>query len=591
MPAILSIYNYVSKIVIINSNVSWTGWKGNTCIAEIDKLKNIDTQNKIVSLRYDTTDQTAQVDYGFTWIKKNLRADYAMILDSDEVWDDSDLVRALDYIHARPNRKVYRCQMRTYIKHPLYRLSNIELCQPVVFVNAKLPDMGGGWRANNLEGPVMPGVFFHHFIHVRKDFNSVFEKIITSHASEGYAYQNMGEWIPQVWDKLPELTGKWKAGFHPNTEYPASWKGIEVISKDQLPNVLKNNSFDILERFGIMTEEREAWRPEPTRQFVIDPIRNCSINPPCKFCYHLHTQNSWSSYTWPWEKTKQCIDDGIARGNTHCQVTGGEPTIYPHIHALIEYALSRGVKTSIITNGIVSQQKAESLIASGLDSFLVSRHGLKATHDYITNRIGNYDRQVEFLNFIRDKIELRFNCVISKFNQKEIILIAEEMAAFKPKRVSWIFMNPHEAWAQDAESTGQVIADLDIASPLLNQAIAYLESAGIIASVRYFPFCRLDPKYWGNIYNDKTWFACDTKVRLLNGTSPTIKELADTYKAGEKFWVYSLNDNNELVPGLAHSPRITKKNAQCVELTLDNGDKITCTPDHLLRTRRGDYVF
>ena len=119
LPAILSVYNYVSKIVIINSNISWTGWKRNTCIEEIEKLKNFDTQNKIVSLRYDTTDQTAQVDYGFTWIKKNLRADYAMILDSDEVWDDSDLVRALDYIHARPNRKVYRCQMRTYIKHPV----------------------------------------------------------------------------------------------------------------------------------------------------------------------------------------------------------------------------------------------------------------------------------------------------------------------------------------------------------------------------------------------------------------------------------------------------------------------------------------
>lgn len=486
--AALSVYNYCERIVFVNSETSWTGWHGNTCVEEIEKLKNLDTQNKIVSLRYDTSDQTQQVEYGFQWIKQNLKADYILILDSDEVHNDEDLIRAFNFLHARPNHKVYRCQMRTYIKHPLYRLSNIELCQPVLFVNARLNNMAGGWRANNLEGPVMPGVFFHHFIHVRKDFNSVFEKIITSHASEGFEYQDMGRWISEVWNKLPNVEGEWRNGFHPHTSYPASWKGIEVITRDQLPNVLRNNEFDILERYGIMNDKAAEAKPEPTKQFVVDCIRSCSINPPCRFCYHLHTHKDWAKYDWSWEKTKQCIDDGVARGNTHLQVTGGEPTIYPHINQLIEYALSKGVKTSIITNGIVSNQKAQSLIDSGLDSFLVSRHGLKATHDYITNRAGNYDRQVQFLNFIHDKIQLRFNCVISKFNQEEIMKIAVELAAYNPKRISLIAMNPHERWAPDVESTSQVIADLDVAAPLLNQAIGYLESVGIVASVRYFPF-------------------------------------------------------------------------------------------------------
>jgi hypothetical protein len=258
-PMLLSIYPFIDRIVFINSSTSWIGGKGNTCIKEIDALKNIDRYNKVISLDYDTTDQLAQCRYGFEFIKKNLNADYILLCDTDEVWDHSDLERALNFIHARPNHKVYRCQMKTYIKNPLYRLTNIEMCKPVVFVNARLSvdDMARDFRCGDLPGIIIPGVFMHHFIHVRKDFNSVFEKIIASHASEGDTYQDMSRWITEVWNRLPDLTGEWKAkGFHPNSRYPGSWKGIEVVSPDEWPSVLQNNSFPILEQFGIVRPER-----------------------------------------------------------------------------------------------------------------------------------------------------------------------------------------------------------------------------------------------------------------------------------------------------------------------------------------------
>lgn len=83
-------------------------------------------------------------------------------------------------------------------------------------------------------------------------------------------------------------------------------------------------------------------------------------------------------------------------------------------------------------------------------------------------------------------------------------------------------------------------------------------------------------------------FTGDTKVSLLDGTERTFKELAEDYHDKE-FWVYSSKEDGEIVPGLAHSPQITRYVTELVEVTLDNGEKVKCTPDHLWMLRDGTY--
>jgi MoaA/NifB/PqqE/SkfB family radical SAM enzyme len=204
---------------------------------------------------------------------------------------------------------------------------------------------------------------------------------------------------------------------------------------------------------------------------------------------------------------KKVIDNGIARGNNYMDVTGGEPTIYPHINKMVEYALSKGAKTCLITNGIVKPEKSHSLLNSGLDGFLVSRHGLKDTHNLITNRKDAYDKQIKFLDglqfsSVNPDLELRFNTVISKFSQHELLDIAKEMAVYKPSIVNFINMNPHHEWMDKSLETQEVIADLNVVEPILNQAIEFLESKGIGVNVRYYPMCRIAEKYRRTICND-----------------------------------------------------------------------------------------
>lgn len=78
----------------------------------------------------------------------------------------------------------------------------------------------------------------------------------------------------------------------------------------------------------------------------------------------------------------------------------------------------------------------------------------------------------------------------------------------------------------------------------------------------------------------------DTKIPLLNGTTVPIKELVGI----EEFWLYSFGPDGKPHPGRGHSARLTRKDAKILEVELDNGKTVKCTPDHLFMLRDGTYL-
>lgn len=84
--------------------------------------------------------------------------------------------------------------------------------------------------------------------------------------------------------------------------------------------------------------------------------------------------------------------------------------------------------------------------------------------------------------------------------------------------------------------------------------------------------------------------AGSTKIRLLDGRVKSIKWLAENMQ-NEEFEVMSYDlDKMEPAVGTAYKPRLTRKHAETITLVLDNGKKLTCTPDHKILTRDGVYV-
>ena len=89
-------------------------------------------------------------------------------------------------------------------------------------------------------------------------------------------------------------------------------------------------------------------------------------------------------------------------------------------------------------------------------------------------------------------------------------------------------------------------------------------------------------------YGEAVCLTGDTKIRLLDGTTKTLKELHD--QEAKDFWVYSVDASGNIVPGKADCVVLTKKNAKVLKVTLDNGKSFKCTPNHKCLLRNGTYV-
>lgn len=84
-------------------------------------------------------------------------------------------------------------------------------------------------------------------------------------------------------------------------------------------------------------------------------------------------------------------------------------------------------------------------------------------------------------------------------------------------------------------------------------------------------------------------FRGDTRVALVDGSSPTLEEMARRHDSGEVFWGYSIGPNGRLIVTLLDAPRFIGRDA-LIEVVLDSGEPIAVTPDHLFMLRDGRMV-
>ncbi len=84
-------------------------------------------------------------------------------------------------------------------------------------------------------------------------------------------------------------------------------------------------------------------------------------------------------------------------------------------------------------------------------------------------------------------------------------------------------------------------------------------------------------------------FAPETRIRLASGGEKSIQELAQDWEQGISHFGYATNQDGDVRIVPLVYPRRTRQDAELVEVELDNGERICCTPDHLFRLRDGSY--
>lgn len=95
----------------------------------------------------------------------------------------------------------------------------------------------------------------------------------------------------------------------------------------------------------------------------------------------------------------------------------------------------------------------------------------------------------------------------------------------------------------------------------------------------------------GNVYIGCNCLHPDTKIKLLDGTTPTVKEMCERFEAGETLWVYSTDENGDFKPGQVERVWKTGEATDFIKITLDNGEEIITTPEHPYMLRDGTYAF
>ena len=81
-------------------------------------------------------------------------------------------------------------------------------------------------------------------------------------------------------------------------------------------------------------------------------------------------------------------------------------------------------------------------------------------------------------------------------------------------------------------------------------------------------------------------FRGDTAVALVDGTAPTLEEMANRADRGEQFWGYSIDRDGRVMVSLLDHPRYIGRDS-LLQITLDNNQSILSTPDHCFMTREG----
>ena len=167
---------------------------------------------------------------------------------------------------------------------------------------------------------------------------------------------------------------------------------------------------------------------------VWNVTRRCNLK--CVHCYAHATEEAVSDELTTAEG-KALIDDLSAFGVPVLLLSGGEPLMRKDLPELAEYAVQKGMRAVISTNGtLISPKMAQTLKAIGLSYVGISLDGMESINDEFRGITGAFKSAMKGIKNCQDagiKVGLRFT--INKANAAEVPKIFDLLAQKNIPRV------------------------------------------------------------------------------------------------------------------------------------------------------------
>lgn len=152
---------------------------------------------------------------------------------------------------------------------------------------------------------------------------------------------------------------------------------------------------------------------------VWNMTKQCNLK--CIHCY-AHAKSTAQDNELTTREGKDLIDDLAAFGSPVILFSGGEPLMRKDLPELAEYAVSKGMRAVISTNGtLITSDIAKTLKEIGLSYVGISLDGLEEIHDHFRGQKGSFQASMEGIRNCQEagiKVGLRFT--MNKINVNDI---------------------------------------------------------------------------------------------------------------------------------------------------------------------------
>ncbi len=197
---------------------------------------------------------------------------------------------------------------------------------------------------------------------------------------------------------------------------------------------------------------------------VWNVTRACNLK--CVHCY-AHATDDTSTDELSHAQGRRLIDDLAQFGVPVLLFSGGEPLVRKDLPELAAYAVEKGMRAVISTNGtLIDRATAQVLKHIGLSYVGISLDGLKPINDRFRGVAGAYDKAIAAIRNCQDadiKVGLRFT--ISKRNVQEIPGIFDLLEEMEIPRVCFyhlVYAGRGSALLEDDLSHAETRAALDL---------------------------------------------------------------------------------------------------------------------------------
>lgn len=136
----------------------------------------------------------------------------------------------------------------------------------------------------------------------------------------------------------------------------------------------------------------------------------CNLN--CKHCF-WNSKNSQDTSEISLEQAMNTIDILKKQGLERIDFTLVEPMLNKDIFKILDYCAVNGLRTTLLTNGILLNENIDNIIKSNIDSLGISFSGISAQENDLVRGKGTFDIVIQALkNFIQKRNETTYVPVV-----------------------------------------------------------------------------------------------------------------------------------------------------------------------------------